>query len=93
MHWDPQTIRLRGKDALFRFRMDFLLLLPNHSRVVIEVDGQHHYAKEGRPSPAVYAENMRADRDLKLSGYEVFRFGADELQDEHHAYPRVTWDV
>ncbi|MEU3622473.1 hypothetical protein [Amycolatopsis coloradensis] len=28
---------------------------------------------------------MRADRELKLSGYEVFRFGTDELQTEEQA--------
>src|SRR5690606_23960421 len=29
LHWDPVTARIRGRDALLRFRMDFLLLLPN----------------------------------------------------------------
>jgi hypothetical protein len=29
---------------------------------------------------------MRADRELKLSGYEVFRFGATELQDPGPAH-------
>ena len=28
---------------------------------------------------------MRADRELKLSGYEVFRFGAAELLDPRSA--------
>ncbi|MCH8855711.1 MAG: hypothetical protein IIA03_05600 [Proteobacteria bacterium] len=55
--------------------------------VVLEVDGSSHYATlDGRqPDPARSAENMRADRDLKLSGYEVFRFGATELQDPQAA--------
>lgn len=43
------------------------------------------YANNGRSDPAVYASNMRADRDLKLSEYEVFRFGAAELQDRQQA--------
>ncbi|WP_223167997.1 hypothetical protein [Nonomuraea sp. SYSU D8015] len=30
---------------------------------------------------------MRGDRDLKLSGYEVFRFGTDELDDLARARP------
>lgn len=44
LHWDPRTVKERGPNALLRFRMDFLLLLPHGTRVVIEVDGKHHYA-------------------------------------------------
>jgi hypothetical protein len=82
LHWDPQTVRERGRDALLRHRMDFLLLMPHGQRVVLEVDGSHHYATPDgkRPDATRYAANMRADRELKLSGYEVFRFGATELQ-------------
>ena len=38
-------------------------------------------ALTGERTPAKYAASVRGDRDLKLSGYEVFRFGATELQD------------
>ena len=86
LHWDPKTIQFRGRDALLRFRMDFLLLLPHGRRVVLEVDGKHHYSRNDRADPALYAQNMRADRDLKLSNYEVFRFGADELRTEEQAH-------
>jgi AbiJ N-terminal domain 3 len=80
LHWDPKTVAERGVDALARFRMDFLLLLPHGVRVVIEVDGQHHYADEtGRANPWRYAEMVAADRDLRLGGYEVYRFGATDL--------------
>jgi very-short-patch-repair endonuclease len=60
--------------------MDFLLLLPHGQRIVLEVDGSQHYTPDrGRtPDTAKYA----ADRDLRLSGYEVYRFGHDELRDE-----------
>ncbi|MGY8829777.1 MAG: AbiJ-related protein [Pseudomonadales bacterium] len=79
-HWDPQTISQRGKEALLRSRMDFLLLLPGGVRVVIEIDGKHHYSDpEGLASPKRYAEMMMADRVLRLAGYEVYRFGAHEL--------------
>lgn len=83
LHWDPKTVRERGPEALLRFRMDFLLLLPHSQRIVLEVDGTHHYASpDGKqPNSARYAENMHADRDLKLNGYEVFRFGGSELRD------------
>ncbi|MDT0307301.1 hypothetical protein RM780_10035 [Streptomyces sp. DSM 44917] len=80
LHWDPKTVRSRGRDALFNQRMDFLLLLPHGQRIVLEVDGAQHYSTpDGRANTAEYAATVRADRDLKLSGYEVFRFGATEL--------------
>jgi very-short-patch-repair endonuclease len=60
--------------------MDFLLLLPHGTRIVLEVDGRQHYATEdGLADTARYASMVAADRDLKLSGYEVFRFGGAEL--------------
>lgn len=80
LHWDPQTVKQRGADALFRFRMDFLLLMPHGIRVVIEVDGKQHYADaSGKADPGLYARTMAADRELRLAGYEVFRFGAAEM--------------
>lgn len=81
LHWDPKTVKERGAEALTRFRMDFLLLLPNGVRVVVEVDGQLHYAgTSGVADPKRYARMVAADRDLKLAGYEVYRFGGYELQ-------------
>ena len=65
--------------------MDFLMLLPSGARVVFEVDGLGHYSTDGKPDPRVYAKNMSADRELKLRGYEVFRFGGAELQDPGRA--------
>ena len=85
-HYDPLTARQRGFSALLRQRMDFLLLLPGDGRVVLEVDGVHHYADpSGRASPAAYAQMAEADRDLRLSGYEIYRFGGKELtKDKDH---------
>jgi hypothetical protein len=55
LHWDPKTVRERGTAALLGHRMDFLLLLPHGQRVVLEVDGSHHYASPDgtRPAPPV----------------------------------------
>lgn len=81
LHWDPKTVRERGRDALLRFRMDFLLLMPGGVRIVVEVDGEHHYARDdGRADGTRYAKMVAADRELKLAGYDVFRFGAEELK-------------
>lgn len=83
LHWDPRSVRERGQDALARSRMDFLLLLPYGVRVVLEIDGKQHYSDErGRASPSAYAAMVGADRELKLAGYHVFRFGAAELDGE-----------
>jgi very-short-patch-repair endonuclease len=80
LHYDPAVVKfLRHRTGLRRQRMDFLLLLPNNRRVVLEVDGTQHFSRDDKPSLAAYAEMAAADRDLRLSGYEVYRFGANEL--------------
>jgi hypothetical protein len=88
--WDPKTVRQRGPQALLNHRMDFVLILPRGHRVVLEVDGAQHYSTGGRADPALYAVGMRGDRELKLSGYEVFRFGAVELLNRSAARPLLT---
>lgn len=83
LHYDPydqRTHRAAGTDApLPRQRMDFLLLFSDRRRVVIEVDGKHHYADGDVAIPRLYAEMVAEDRRLRLAGYEVFRFGGAEL--------------
>ncbi|MDN3460134.1 hypothetical protein [Rhodococcus sp. APC 3903] len=59
--------------------MDFLLLFSDRRRVVIEVDGKHHYASGDKASPELYAQMVSEDRRLRLAGYEVYRFGGAEL--------------
>jgi hypothetical protein len=89
LHYDPLTARQRGFEVLLRQRMDFLLLFPADARVVLEVDGVHHYSdSEGNPSPQEYARMAAADRDLRLSGYEIYRFGGKELMKANSADPR-----
>jgi len=87
LHYDPYTARelqsMPGGE-LVRQRMDFLLLPSDRRRVVIEVDGRHHYTQDAytdneKPSPRLYAEMAAEDRRIGLAGYEVFRFGAYEL--------------
>ncbi|MHC2067593.1 AbiJ-related protein [Bremerella sp. T1] len=82
LHYDPYTARQLNQKRLERQRMDFLLLLPSSARVVIEVDGKHHYADGEKPSPKKYSEMISADRDLRLAGYEVYRFGGFEFMDD-----------
>jgi hypothetical protein len=81
LHYDPYTIReIHGKAELIRQRMDFLMLFSNHERIVIEIDGQQHYANGDKANPKKYADMVFADRQLRLFGYEVYRFGGYELQ-------------
>ncbi len=82
LHYDPYTKRELAPQSspLARQRMDFLLLFPRRARVVIELDGRHHYADDqGRADPERYAMMVAEDRNLRLAGYEVYRFGGREL--------------
>jgi hypothetical protein len=86
VHYDPYT---RGRrptvGPLPRQRMDYLMLLRGRRRLVIEIDGMHHYADGERASSRLYAEMMREDRALRLDGYEVFRFGGYDFCDAEQA--------
>lgn len=44
LHYDPRNKNERDKPVLARQRMDFLLLLRNSVRIVIEIDGVQHYS-------------------------------------------------
>jgi very-short-patch-repair endonuclease len=94
LHYDPYTLRElaeRDGEPLKRQRMDFLMLLPDGGRVVIEVDGKQHYADGDRASPQRYADMVAEDRRLRLAGYEVYRFGGAELDpDDPGASARVN---
>lgn len=84
LHFDPATRLARQKagqsgSPLARQRMDFLLLFSSRHRVVLEVDGKQHYAEGDKASPALYSEMVAEDRRLRLTGYEVYRFGGAEL--------------
>jgi very-short-patch-repair endonuclease len=78
---DPKTRKERhGQDSVLgRERMDFLLLLPRGARIVVEVDGQQHYAHGRTAAPELYSKMVAEDRALRLKGYEVYRFGGHEL--------------
>lgn len=98
LHYDPQTRRQRGgKDSVLgRERMDFLLLLPHNTRVVLEVDGQQHYADGmqagAAASPRLYSKMAAEDRALRLKGYEVYRFGGHELTRNEAAVTAMLQD-
>ncbi len=80
LHYDPGTVKtLRHRLPLPRQRMDFLLLLPERQRIVVEVDGKHHFSENDVASLKIYAEMVSADRELRLAGYEIYRFGSNEL--------------
>lgn len=84
--YDPMRAKdLEGRKTRIRQRIDFLMILPNLKRVIIEIDGKHHYAREdGRADTKRYAEMVRVDRDLRLRGYEVYRFGGAEFYNDQN---------
>lgn len=86
LHYDPRNKAERDKPVLVRQRMDFLLLLRNATRIVIEIDGKQHYANDdGSASPSRYAEMVLEDRRMKLLGYDIYRFGGAEFSDKKEA--------
>lgn len=101
LHYDPYTRRQRGEEQfLARQRMDFLLMLEQGVRIVIEIDGRHHYAVQDASvsdrfiaNAQRYAEMVAEDRRLRLMGYEVYRFGGHEFADvdleQHKVGPRA----
>lgn len=80
LHYDPYTLKqLDGNTRIPRQRMDFLFLFSSSDRVVIEVDGKQHYSQGDTASPQKYSEMVSADRNLRLNGYEIYRFGGYEI--------------
>lgn len=88
LHYDPYSLKKFGFQYLLRQRMDFLLLLKNNVRVVIEVDGVQHYSEGSIPSPKLYGQMVAQDRELKIAGYELYRFGGYELVEQNIAMIR-----
>lgn len=69
--------------------MDFLL--PRSVRIVIECGGVQHYARpDGHAAPRRYADMPAEDRELRLHGCEVYRFGGAELVDRNLARQRFS---
>jgi len=91
LHYDPRQRNERGKPVLVRQRMDFLLLLRNSIRVVLEIDGKQHYANDnGQAVPSRYAEMVSEDRRMRLLGYEIYRFGGEEFINSENAINMIT---
>lgn len=80
LYYDPLTIKQRGWKMFEHQKMDFMMLFSKATRVVIEIDGKQHYATEdGKASPSRYADMVKAQRDMTIYGYEVYRFGGQEF--------------
>lgn len=97
-YYDPKTLKeFQGgkRSPLPVQRIDFLMLFSDKDRVIIEIDGKHHYSHKERllvknngnyhnvdkdiANPKNYATMMAEDRKLRLRGYELYRFGGYEL--------------
>ena len=95
LYYDPVLQRNRLERIFEHQRMDFLMLVSERQRIVIELDGVQHYGEKqvipGRmypdyiASPERYAQMVAAQREMALAGYEVYRFGGKEFEDEEQA--------
>lgn len=53
LHWEDESARERGRDALLRCRINFLPLLRHGQWLVLEVNGSRRYISEdGQPDQA-----------------------------------------
>ena len=64
--------------------MDFLMIFSHRDRVVSEIDGKQHYADGDIAKPSLYAEMVKAQREMTLYGYDVYRFGGAEFCGEQN---------
>lgn len=92
LYYDPLTKNEREWKKIFEHQIfDFFMLFSLRGRVIIEIDGKQHYGKQTNVSgyrypiyeadPDKYAQMVRAQRDLSLYGYDVYRFGGKEFSD------------
>lgn len=87
LYYDPLTQKERGWRIFEHQKMDFLMLISMSNRVVIEIDGAQHYASDDyfpntttrKAMPCRYAEMVKAQREMSLYGYDVYRFGGYEF--------------
>lgn len=88
LYYDPKLEIERIKKIFEHQRMDFLMIISEQQRVVIEIDGVQHYADYVKgntkhyASVDKYAEMVAANREMTLAGYDVYRFGGKELYDQ-----------
>lgn len=97
LYYDSKVQKERLTKIFDHQCMDFLMIVSESRRIVIELDGIQHYADDdevqlpGRPFPVHiasvdrYASMVSAQRDMTLAGYEVYRFGGKELYDDVEA--------
>lgn len=91
LHYDPRSQKERHQPVLVRQRMDFLMLLRNNARIVIEIDGIQHYANsDGQAMTTRYAQMVSEDRRIRLLGYEIYRFGGAEFVSKKSAKKVVS---
>jgi hypothetical protein len=79
VNWWSKKAKL-NPDDIETERNLYKRLYKSFERIVIEIDGKHHYSdNNGQSNPQKYSEMMEADRQLKLLGYDLYRFGGYEL--------------
>ena len=66
-------------------RMDFCLIMPSNKKIIIEVDGIHHFAEKENgkwiASDKKYASQCKFDNEWQLRGNEIYRISNRALMD------------
>lgn len=97
LYYDPKVQKERIIKIFDHQCMDFLMIFSESRRIIIELDGVQHYAEDeatripGRKyevriaSTQKYADMVKAQREMTLAGYEVYRFGGSEIYEWDNA--------
>ena len=68
--------------------VDFLMILPNKEKIIIEIDGIGHYGSkkngEWKIDQKKYAVDRKFDREMYFQGYKVFRFSNYEINNDEN---------
>lgn len=92
LQYDMLTARDRSGHSVYtNQRMDFISFLSREDTVILEIDGAQHYSEEQSidtiqgpkklriAQPKLYAEMVEQDREFKMRGYNVLRYGGYEF--------------
>lgn len=80
------NVNMKSWDLESKQCIDFMMILPNKEKVIIEIDGIGHYANENKgkwyADSNKFSVDRKFDREMQFQGYKVFRFGNVEINND-----------